>query len=315
MMTLKALFLCACLAATAFGMAFSQSVPFVFGENDTASFDNLSPFRNAVAGNVAPLSVTEYQGASFDALVRAKSVSYREGKPVAEIVYAADGSVLNAVSYTYTAAGLLTEISGADSLGAPKWAYRYEYGDGGKLLREVTVGFADGKEVKEGEVVFSYDANGLLSKRETLSAKGTVTLSEAFAYDESGRLTEKNSYYGNGTLLKRETCEYAGTGSKGVPEGAATRVRQYDSNGLYQTTLFEYEGGRISAVLRYGSDSVLKDRESFYYMEGKPVRRIRLNAGGTKINDDTRLYDWAGNMVLERDDSRITVWEFVYPEA
>ena len=302
------------MAATAFGTAFSQSVPCVLREDDGADFGSLSPFREGV-GNVTPLSVTEYLGTSFDALARAKVVVFKEGKPDTETVFAADGTVLNAISYTYTEAGLLAEISAADASGAPKWAYRYEYGNEGKLLREVTVSFADGKEVREGAVVFSYDANGLLSKRETLSAKGTATLSEAFVYDESGRLAEKNSYYGDGTLLKRETCEYADAGSRTAPEGAATRIRQYDSNGLYQTILFEYKDGRVSAVLRYGADSVLKDSEAFYYMERKAVRRTRLNAGGIKISDDTRLYDWAGNMVLERGSSGITVREFVYPES
>ena len=315
MMIVKALFLCVCLAAAAFSPAFSQPAPFVLRRGDALDFGNFLPSRDAEPGSVAPISVTEYQGPSFDALARAKTVTFKDGNPDRETIFAADGSVLNAVSYVYTDAGLLAEISGADSSGAPKWAYRYEYGDDGKLLREATVRFADGQEIKEGEVVFFYDGSGLLSKRETLSARGAVTLSEAFVYDESGRLAEKNSYYGNGTLLKRETCEYAEADSSAAPEGAAVRLRQYDSNGLYQTTLFEYKDGRVSAALRYGSDSVLKDREAFYYIEGRSVRRVRVDAEGTKINDNTRLYDWAGNMVLERDSSGITVWEFAYPDA
>ena len=280
-------------------------------------FDALAPFSHIACNGencVHPLSLTEYQGTSFGALARTKSVTFNEGKPASETVFAADGSVLYAVSYSYTDAGLLSEVSGADSSGAPKWAYRYEYSGEGRLLRETSLIFSSGKESVEGAVAFFYDGSGLLTKRETLSAAGAVTLSETFLYDESGRLSEKSSYYGDGVLLKREACEYAEADSEKVPQGVVARMRQYDSNGLYETTLFEYKDGLVCAALRYGADSVLKDSEAFYYREGKPVRFLRFNANGAPVAEESRLYDWAGNMVMARDNTGITIWEFAYPE-
>ena len=316
----KTLFLCACFILAAFCPAFSQSSFLARSEDEVSNFGGFGiygyPSAVSGVGGVYPLFVTEYQGTSFDSLARAKTVSYKDGKAEAETVFAADGSVLHSVSYAYTDAGLLSEISGADSSGALRWAYRYEYGEEGRLLREVSLIFLDGQEKAEGEVLFSYNGNGLLSKRETFSAEGALTLSEAFVYDESGRLTEKNSYYGDGTLLKRETCEYSKEESPdgNMPAGVAVRIRQYDSNGLYETSLFEYKGGRVSAVLRYGADSVLKDSEVLQYSDGKVSRRVRFNAEGAPVSESARLYDWAGNLVMERDGAGISVWEFVYPE-
>lgn len=308
----KTLFLCVLFVLAAFCPAFAQSLSFLMGEDESSDFGALL-FASEDRG-MPPLSATEYQGASFDALSRARTVSYRQGKADAEIVFAADGSILHSISYVYTAAGFLSEISCADSLGEPKWAYRYERDEEGKLLRETSVSFAGGQEVQEGAVVSSYDGSGRLSKRETLSAEGQVTLSESFVYDESGRLAEKNSYYGDGTLLKRETCEYAAEADGDTPAGAVKRIRRYDSNGLYETVLLEYKDGRPSAIFRYGSDSVLKDSETLQYSGEKISRRARFNADGSALGEYTRLYDWAGNVAMERDGAGITVWDFVYPK-
>ena len=317
MMTLKALFLCVCLAFAAVCPAFSQGAPFILREDDVSVFGALGTFAHTTCSGencIHPLAVTEFHGASFDALARAKTVKFKEGKPAEETVFAADGSVLNTVSYTYTEAGLLLEARGADSSGALKWAYRYEYGEEGKLLRETSFTFADGQERLEGATALYYDGSGRLTKRDTLAADGAVTLTETFLYDESGRLTEKNSHYGDGILLKRETCEYAAADSEKVPQGEAARVRHYDSNGLYETILFEYKDGRISATLRYGSDSVLKDSETFNYIEGKLARRATFNSEGAPIAEHSFVFDWSGSMIMERNASGITVWDFTYPE-
>ena len=315
----KTLFPCICLVLASFFSAFAQTVYFLQDEDagfgTPLSLAKLNALASGGESAAAPLFITEYQGASFDSLSRAKLLSFKGGRADSENVFASDGSLLYAVSFGYSEAGLLSEISAADASGAPKWAYRYEYDGEGGLLREMSLSFVDGQERLEGEIVSTYSGDGLLSKRETFSAEGALTLRESFSYDESGRLSEKNSYYGDGVLLKREAFEYA-SGEEGgdAPAGAVIRIRQYDSNGLYETSIFEYKDGRVSAVLRYGADSVLKDSEAFYYSEERILRRARFNANGSLVSETTRLYDWAGNLVMERSGSSLTVWEFAYPE-
>lgn len=305
------LFLCAALALLAFCPAFGQSASYPLRNEEIFGFAGPASFGS---GGVYPLSATEYQGAAFDSLFRVKAVVFKDGKAQSETRFASDGSVLYNISYAYTDEGLLLEIRAADSSGALKWAYRFDYDDGGRLSRETSISFLNGEERIEGEVLFSYSEEGLLAKRETFSANGALTLSETFAYDSAGRVSEKSSHYADGTLLKRETCEYSREADGNVPLGVPVRIRQYDSNGLYETSIFEYKAGALSSVLRYGADSVLKDSEFFYYLGDKVLRRARLNAEGALVLETESLYDWAGNLVMERDASGITLWQLDYPK-
>lgn len=316
----KTLFLCVCFIIVAPLFVFLQPVPLVLTEDETSelSISAFSALYSAPSGKggVSPLSVTEYQGAALNSLVRAKTLIYKDGKAYSETVFAPDGSILHTVSYSYTDAGNIAEIRGADSAGALKWAYRYEYDEQNRTVRETSVSVQEGNERTEGAEVLTYNEERLLLKKETFSAEGAVTLTESFSYDESGRLAEKNSYYGDGTLLKRIVHEYANEENRNssIPENAVLRVRQYDSNGLYETSIFDYREGRLYSILRYGADSILKDCEIFYYLDGKVSRRVRFNAEGASVSETLKLYDWAGNRVMKRDLAGITIWEYTYPQ-
>ena len=256
-----------------------------------------------------PLEVTEYTGSSIDKLVRAKTIVYKDGRISSEKNFDSSGNVSSGVEYVYSDGGLLSEIRGLDAGGNMKWAYLYEYNDVKSLVRETSVSVLNGNEVVEGYVAWSYNADGSLSKRETFSSDDVMTLREVFTYNEAGMLVEETSYYGDETLLKRTVFEYA--------EGKdyVSRVRCYDVNGLYETTKYEYrQDGKISGILRYGFDSVLKDTETRIYCENKLVRHVVVNADGTRSSANFCLYDWMGNPVFERTSEKITVREFVYPE-
>lgn len=286
-------------------------------ENASASNAPKTPSKLALHGN--PREVTEYKGTAFDALVRVKTTVYKNGRVSAETLFDAAGNASSSVSYVYTPTDLLSEIHGAGADGNVKWAYRYEYDDSNRLIKETSVIFQNSQEVLEGYVDLAYGETGLLSLRETFSADGTVTLRENFSYNENGKRAEETSYYGDETLLKRTVYEYASAQAAAenkFPEGALTKIRRYDANGLYETTAYEYRSdGAVSRVLRYGADGVLKDSETRMYSEGKLVRRVTVNAEGATAARNFCLYDWMGNPVFERTFEGITVREFFYPET
>lgn len=277
------------------------SVPAGYAESSRVSLKSI-PLGN-------PLEVTEYNGPSFDKLVRTKTIIYDGGRISSEKIFTAEGNLSSGVEYVYSSGDVLTEIRGLDVDGNIKWAYRYEYDDIKRLVKESSFNIHNGNEVLEGCVTLVYDSNGLVSKRETFSADDVMTLREVFTYNEAGKLVEAASYYGDETLLKRTVYEYASG------KGLVLQIRSYDVNGLYETTKYEYQqDGKISSILRYGYDSVLKDTETRVYCEDKIVRRVVTNADGSPSSASFCLYDWMGNGVFERSQEGITVREFVYPE-
>lgn len=210
--------------------------------------------------------------------------------------FGASGSSLSFIAYGYDDAGNRIErrgFNGADADAPASGTTTYEYGQGGKLIREVTrsgrdtvsdiaydyglSGQAERIEVKgpRGAVRYvdslAYDPQGLLI-RETRFVSGTATFWKRYAYDGSGRRAADTLFEPDSAarFLPTQATTYAYTADGSVAE----ERRMRNAGGTWfpeRSTEMTYAGGQLIRVVTYAlagsaksmSDSLEITRDAF----------------------------------------------------
>lgn len=279
---------------------------FIFGGAEVFSQSTVSVSKNNMTAspkfNGSLFSVTEYRGASPDALKKYSVLEFADGRISKERQFGDDGSEKTVVGRKFLDDGKISEITGLDSSKNVKWRYSYGYGEKGLLASETS--YSGSGEI-EWRAEYFYNEKSRISECKTYSAAGALNFTEKYIYTEDGRIKDYSSFYADGKLFKRVEYLYNA-------DSTLAQEKNYDASGFYESVNYLYSNGKAVSVRTLGADGSLKTEETRTFSAGNMIRSVLKNAEGKTVSEKEFFYDWKGNCAMEKNPSGIIMRNFVY---
>lgn len=235
-----------------------------------------------------------------------RTIYNENGKVTSEKQYDSQGELVQDYIYTYNDEGFLIEEKLQEADGFVAVHKSFEVENKGKILKE----FRHYMDESFDTVVFHYDENGKLVKKEIFDPDNDLETVEEFSYygdringqvviDADGDiLSEKKTIYDEkGNTI--ETDEFDGSTGESVktvneyhPSGNKKEVFIYNGAGqlIEKVTLKEDAQGRIAQVVEESTSN--KNTINFSYdANGNVVYQDEFDRNGEKIGKVSRVYD------------------------
>jgi len=261
-----------------------------------------------------------YESTYFDS--RGRITEMRKGR----------GDNLQKWTYTYDAAGLLTEASYTDKAVSPD-VYTFRYDSAGNLIEALhkqtsgvlvakrsytysstgspateTVEWFDREGTLDHTWIYSYDIAGNIVDKEYRHARRPFACRWAYRYDGSSRITRETFYDSDGQVFTMTEKTYDGRGNK-ISERSSGRGVDPGFRVIY-----EYDAvGRLLETVRYDLAGRLQSRESSRYNEkGDLIESVRYNPDGSLMSSTKYQYvydqgrNWIERTTLVTDNAKET---------
>jgi len=251
-----------------------------WGEDESTRFDSWGRMTEMRKGWGDNLQKWTY---TYDAAGLLTEASYTD-KAVSPDVY----------TFRYDSAGNLVEVLHKQTSGVPVAKRRYTYSSTGSPATE-TVDWFDGEGTLDHTWIYSYDIAGNIVSKEYRHARRHFTCRWAYHYDGSGLITRETFYDSDDRVFTMVETTYDGRGNK-ISESSSGR-------GIAQgfRVIYEYDAAsRLLETVRYDLEGRLQSRESSRYNEkGDLTESARYNPDGS-LTSSTKyqyVYDQGGNWI------------------
>jgi YD repeat-containing protein len=265
---------------------------------------------------------TEYllQSSSHDYLeereyLLTRTLTNEQGKVLSEIHYSPEGNVLQQYSYTYNAAGFLTEEKLTEEDGFVAEHRTYQPDEHNRIHKEFSH-YTDGSF---DTIQYSYNQQGLLVAKHTYDPDGEPESTETFEYRD-GVLVHYLQRDADDNVLSEKTItpnqkgdpleveEYDGTDdssyrqvSEYYPSGNRKETRTYDHNNklVAKVTLTENPEGRLSEVVEETHQK--KNTIRFEYDKaGNIISQQEYDRHGQLVGSIERTYDEDNKLISSK---------------
>ncbi len=241
-----------------------------------------------------------------------KTLYNKDGKVIGEKQYDAKGELVQDYIYTYNDNGHLIEEKLQEADGFIAVHKSFEVDDKGRILKE----YRHYLDESFDTIVYHYDGNGKLIKKETFDPDNDLETIEEFSYegdkiirylvsgaDEEVLSEKKTTYDEKGNPV--ETEEYDGSVGESVKtvteyhsSGNKKEVLSYNSSGqlFEKVTLKEDAKGRIIQVVE--ESTTRKNTLNFTHDDqGNVIYQDEFDRNGEMIGKVSRVYDENNKLV------------------
>jgi hypothetical protein len=234
---------------------------------------------------------------SLGAGYRSSFVEYdRDGYPVEQSTYEADGSVIQVIANTYDATGRLVESTSEDRTGRGNARTVFEYE--GENLTGTTAYRPDGSVLVTTRS--EYDDLNQIASIVTEVPDASTSQTITFEYDAVGNAVATNTYDAARGMVARAETSYDGDSwpietTAILPGGVVGSVTAYD---------YDLDGNLKRMAVRNADGDEIQSISNVYDDEGRIIESVTWNAAGIEYRVATE-YDADGQKAVDRTYNKL----------